>query len=75
MTNFHSVILPLIVAPEHNHVIGLAPEFIIPQDGSEKQDCEQNAAKRWIATHAEQFKDDNATLLGDDLYRTCLQLY
>jgi len=68
VTNFHSVILPVIVAPGHNHVIGLAPEFIIPQDGSEKQDCEQNAAKRWIATHAEKFKDDNVTLLGDDLY-------
>lgn len=68
VTNFHSVILPVIVAPGLKHVIGLAPEFIIPQDGSEKQDCEQNAAKRWITSHAEQFKDDSVTLLGDDLY-------
>jgi hypothetical protein len=68
VTNFHSVILPVIVAPGLKHVIGLSPEFIIPQDGSEKQDCEQNAAKRWIASHGSQFNDDSVTLLGDDLY-------
>jgi hypothetical protein len=28
------------VAPEHNRVVPLEPEFIVPQDGHEKQDCE-----------------------------------
>jgi len=28
-------------------------EFIGKQDGAEKQDCERNAAKRWLATHSE----------------------
>jgi hypothetical protein len=38
----------VIVSPDHESVFSLPPEFITPQDGSEKQDCEQNAAKRWI---------------------------
>ena len=68
VTYFHSAILPVIVAPAQAMVISLAPEFITPQDGAQKQDCEQVAAKRWIATHAHEFEGDNITLLGDDLY-------
>jgi len=49
-------------------VIALAPEFITPQDGSEKQDFEVAAAKRWLNTHASNFTDQPVTLLGDDLY-------
>jgi hypothetical protein len=36
-----------LVAPGHKKVLPLPPEFIVPRDGSEKQDCERNAAKRW----------------------------
>jgi hypothetical protein len=32
-----------------NDVIPLVPEFITPQDGSEKQDYELAASKRWLA--------------------------
>jgi hypothetical protein len=46
----------------------LAPEFITPQDGCEKQDCEVAAAKRWITTHGREFQGQAVTLLGDDLY-------
>jgi hypothetical protein len=67
-TYFHSAILPVIVAPGQSQVIALAPEFITPQDGSEKQDCEVAAAKRWISAHAQQFAGQPVTLLGDDLY-------
>jgi len=67
-TYFHSAILPVIVAPQQSQVIALAPEFITPQDGSEKQDCEVNAAKRWLNTHACEFTGQPVTLLGDDLY-------
>src|SRR6202163_3762924 len=35
-----------MVAPGHKQVLPLSPEFIAPQDGAEKQDCERNAAKR-----------------------------
>jgi len=34
-------------------VISLDPEFITPQDGYEKQDCEVAAAKRWLHRHRE----------------------
>lgn len=46
-------------------VIALAPEFIKPQDGSDKQDCEVTAAKRWVQTHAEQFAGQPITLLRE----------
>ena len=65
---FHQALLPVIVAPDNPQVISLAPEFITPQDGHQKQDCEIAAAKRWIQAHAHQFKGTEVTLLGDDLY-------
>jgi hypothetical protein len=68
VTYFHSAILPVIVAPGQSQVISLAPEFITPQDGCEKQDSEVAAAKRWIATHATEFPGQPITFLGDDLY-------
>jgi hypothetical protein len=68
VTYFHSAILPVIVAPGESQVISLAPEFITPQDGQEKQDCEVAAAKRWLKTHAPEFQGQPITLLGDDLY-------
>ena len=68
VTYFHSAILPVIVAPGQSQVISLAPEFITPQDGHEKQDCEVAAAKRWLKNHSSEFKGQPITLLGDDLY-------
>lgn len=67
-THFHSAITPVIVSPGHGQVVPLRPEFITPQDGQVKQDCEINAAKRWLAAHAEHYSTSNDTLLGDDLY-------
>ncbi len=68
VTYFHSAILPVIVAPGQSQVISLAPEFITPQDGHQKQDCEVAAAKRWLKTHTREFQGQPITLLGDDLY-------
>jgi hypothetical protein len=67
-THFHSAITPVIVSPGHSQVVPLRPEFIVPQDGQTKQDCEINAAKRWLAAHATRYATGNDTLLGDDLY-------
>lgn len=67
-THFHSAITPVIVSPGHSQVVSLRPEFITPQDGQVKQDCEINAAKRWLAAHAARYATGNDTLLGDDLY-------
>ncbi len=67
-THFHSAITPVIVSPGHSQVVPLRPEFITPQDGQVKQDCEINAAKRWLAAQAARYATGNDTLLGDDLY-------
>ncbi len=67
-TYLHSAITPVIVAPGNPHVISLAPEFITPQDGHDKQDCEHTASKRWLLKHIHKYKDLGITILGDDLY-------
>jgi len=68
LTHYHSAITPVIVSPGHAQVVPLRPEFIRPQDGQVKQDCEINAAKRWLAAYAGRYATGNDTLLGDDLY-------
>jgi hypothetical protein len=68
VTYFHQAILPVIVSPTQSQVIALAPEFVTPQDGHDKQDCEVAAAKRWISQYAARFQPQSLTLLGDDLY-------
>jgi hypothetical protein len=57
-----------LVAPGHTHVVPLEPEFIAPQDGAEKQDCESRAARRWLAAHGDHYARLNPVYLGDDLY-------
>ena len=67
-TYSHTVITPVVVAPGNNKVISLQPEFITPQDGHKKQDCENAAAKRWISQYASFYQDCGISVLGDDLY-------
>ena len=67
-TYYHSAVTPVIVAPAHQQAIPLRPEFIIPQDGHTKQDCEIAAAKRWLEKNAAQYAALQAILLGDDIY-------
>lgn len=64
----HSAITPVVVAPGWAHVLPYAPEFIVPQDGAEKQDCEITAAKRWVERLQVELRRYRAVLLGDDLY-------
>ncbi|MDQ5771073.1 ISNCY family transposase, partial [Thiothrix subterranea] len=49
VTYSHQVLTPILTAPDKPQVIPLPPEFISRQDGQTKQDCEINAAKRWLA--------------------------
>lgn len=65
---FHSLVTPVIVCPGQSRVIPLVPEFVRPQDGHDKQDCENAAAKRWLTQHGERFSRLKVTVLGDDLY-------
>jgi hypothetical protein len=65
---FHAFLGASIVAPGHKQVLPLPPEFIAPQDGAEKQDCERNAAKRWLARHGQALAGLPRVFLGDDLF-------
>lgn len=64
----HSVTTPVIVSPNTTDVIPLEPEYITPQDGDEKQDCENKAAKRWLSQHGDYYSQYEVTFVGDDLY-------
>jgi hypothetical protein len=68
ITYYHSAITPVLVKPGSNQVFSLAPEFITPQDGVGKQDCENTAAKRWIQNYGAQWAKKGSIILGDDLY-------
>jgi hypothetical protein len=65
---FHAMLAPAIVAPGHSRVVPLEPEFIVPQDGHDKQDCESQAARRWLAAHGQRYAKLGAVFLGDDLF-------
>jgi hypothetical protein len=64
----HMVVLAVLSAPEQQQVIALEPEFITPQDGHDKQDCEQQAIKRWVRRNAQRFEPWQVTVLTDDLH-------
>ena len=64
----HTVLIPVLVRPGKKEVLVLEPEFITPQDGAEKQDCERNAARRWVLRNAEHFAPRRVTILADDLH-------
>jgi hypothetical protein len=65
---FHAFLGASIVAPGHQQVLPLPPAFIAPQDGAEKQDCERNAAKRWLMRHGPAVRPLRPVFLGDDLF-------
>lgn len=48
ITYHQQVLGAAIVHPDFREVIPLMPEMIIKQDGSTKNDCERNAAKRFL---------------------------
>jgi hypothetical protein len=65
---FHAMLAATIVAPGHTRVVPLEPEFIVPQDGHEKQDCESRAVRRWLERHGPHYARLKPVYLGDDLF-------
>jgi hypothetical protein len=49
ITYSHQLLGAVLLHPDRREVIPLMPEPIIKQDGSEKNDCERNAAKRFLS--------------------------
>lgn len=64
----HIAVTPVLVAPGQANAIPLPPEFVQPQDGQDKQDCELAASARWLARWGEHYRPWRITYLGDDLY-------
>lgn len=58
ITYYHQMLSAALVHPEHSHVLPLAPEPIMQQDGNTKNDCERNASKRLL----EQLRKDHPHL-------------
>jgi hypothetical protein len=54
----HQMLGAVVVHPDHSEVIPLAPEPIQRQDGEAKNDCERNAARRWLG----RFREDHPSL-------------
>jgi hypothetical protein len=49
ITYFHQMLGAALIHPDRREVIPLLPEPIVKHDGTDKNDCERNAAKRFIA--------------------------
>lgn len=64
----HVAVTPVLVAPGQTNAIALPPEFIQPQDGHDKQDCESAATGRWLTQNGAHYAPWGITALGDDLY-------
>ena len=47
-TYYQQMLGAAIVHPDFKEVVPFAPEFIVKQDGQNKNDCERNAAKRFL---------------------------
>ncbi len=65
---FHSFVGATLVAPGHKTALPLPPEFVRPQDGHKKQDCEAMAARRWLERVGPTVAWLKPVFLGDDLY-------
>jgi hypothetical protein len=59
---------PGSAAPGQDKVIPLPPEFIVPQEGHDKQGCETAAAQRGLRQYARYSRAYGIPILGDELY-------
>jgi len=64
----HQVLLAVLCGAGQPKVVCLEPEFMTPQDGHKKQDCEQQAIKRWVERNSGRFEPWSVTVLADDLH-------
>jgi len=63
----HNFLGSAIVHPDQKAVIPLCPEPIKNADGTEKNDCEQNSSKRWIARFRREHPHMKAIVVEDAL--------
>jgi len=68
VTYSHQALQAAIVHPSHRQAIPLMAEDIRNEDGKKKQDCEINAAKRFIPALRKDHPKLEIVLLGDGLF-------
>ena len=66
----HQVLQPIICHPDQKQILPLMPEAIKNVDGTEKQDCEINAAKRLLPKIRQRHPRMNFIWLADSIYAT-----
>ena len=64
----HQILQSVIVHPDMRQVLPLAPEPISNRDGTKKQDCERNAAKRLIPKIKATYPKLSIIVTADGLY-------
>ncbi len=67
-TYYHQIISAVLVHPAKGEVIPIGVEGIRNSDGSKKNDCEYNAAKRLIKRLRRDYPKLNMVICGDALY-------
>ncbi|MCK4608035.1 MAG: transposase [Gammaproteobacteria bacterium] len=65
---YHQMLSAAIVHPDQKVVLPFAPEPIMKADGSKKNDCEHNAAKRFLDNLKREHPHLKAVITGDGLY-------
>lgn len=66
-TYYHQMLAASLVHPDFKQVIPLAPEPIQKQDGSQKNDCERNASKRFFENFRKEHPRLDVTVVEDAL--------
>jgi hypothetical protein len=66
-TYYHQMFGVCVVHPDKKNVIPLCPELIQNQDGDSKNDCEQNACKRFLENFRREHPHLKAIILADGL--------
>ena len=73
-TYYHQMLGSAIVHPDYKEVIPLCPEPIRKEDGANKNDCEQNASKRFLRELRREHPHLPLILAEDALYATAPHL-
>jgi hypothetical protein len=68
ITYSHCVLQGGIMHPDCSEIIPFMPEQIVNADGTEKQDCEMNAAKRFVKRLSQDFPQLKLLMGGDALF-------
>jgi hypothetical protein len=67
ITYYHQALSGVLIHPEKKGVIPLAPEAILKQEGSKKNDCERNAAERFLEDFRREHPHLNVIVTEDGL--------